>query len=488
MSEFDRMRRIARRMGLGREAARDIALQAYDKDIEAGRSSEALRCAEEFRLGEQRISEAAAAVFEEHFRGRRFQKALKLCRGYNLGYGPYGRARFEPESLLGGGQVRVGAGQADALKKILEHFANARNRVEGTAEVLDLLREGIRQMEQDPNREGRTVMLPDSGDAFLLGDLHGSTENLIRGVTAAELDLYPRRHLILQEIVHSRLLSRDQRDMSMVTIIESLRLMRQYPFRVQVLLGNHDLGIFCGKDLIKGGKSLNSFLFRGMEHMFGDRYEEVLELYREFIALMPAAIRTPSGLFMSHSTPPNGEIGRLAEDDFLTDGYGGWQSLRKCREIHAMVNGRDYREKSADAFAKAVGAEIFICGHTPSWEGYKVASSRHLIVDSQHERGCYLQFDLDHHYSMEELRLGLARLNGKPIDPIEDEEVAETMVICEEAAQAGDVLGAAPEDATDSTDSTDSDEDPMVALERRKQKYELLGEVAEVGEASDSEG
>ncbi len=155
---------------------------------------------------------------------------------------------------------------------------------------------------------------------------------------------------------------------------------------------------------------------------------------------------------MTHSTPPAEEMGRFSPD-FLTTGPGASEPIRRCREIHALVNGRDYTNKTADRFATLCGADVFICGHTPSWDGWKSASKRHLIIDSQHERGCFVRFDASGTASLKEVRKGLARLNGKPLDRVRRRPPAPTP---------------APSEATDS-----GIEAPPVG------PNELLGEVEE---------
>ena len=69
-------------------------------------------------------------------------------------------------------------------------------------------------------------------------------------------------------------------------------------------------------------------------------------------------------------------------------------------------------------------AETVVCGHTPTPKGYRVANSRQLILDSQHENGRYLSFELSRRYTMDEL---VARVKPLVPDATSDDLVGELM-------------------------------------------------------------
>jgi len=108
-----------------------------------------------------------------------------------------------------------------------------------------------------------------------------------RFAALADLDNHPERILIIQEIIHSRIITADQRDLSFVAILEALKLMARWPRRVYYLLGNHDLAFALDRELIKGGKFLNRFLYKGLAYMYQARHEEVAQAYKAFIMNMP---------------------------------------------------------------------------------------------------------------------------------------------------------------------------------------------------------
>ena len=94
------------------------------------------------------------------------------------------------------------------------------------------------------------------------------------------------------------------------------------------------------RELVKGGKYLNRYLFRGMAYMYKSRYQDVLATYRDFIADMPAAIFCNNGVFMSHSTPKRLYIPTLSRD-YLTETAPDLP-LGKCKPIGGTEKGGFY--------------------------------------------------------------------------------------------------------------------------------------------------
>jgi hypothetical protein len=68
------------------------------------------------------------------------------------------------------------------------------------------------------------------------------------------------------------------------------------------------------------------------------------------------------------------------------------------------VNGRDYALETAKAFAARVGCRAIVCGHSPTAKGHHLPNPYQLIIDSQHQHGCYLAFDLRRSYTALELQ------------------------------------------------------------------------------------
>jgi len=408
VSEYQKAKRIVKQMRMGKAQAREVGARAFRSEMEAGRPDLALKCAKDFKLPDDDVTEAATGLFLELIKRARFDKALEIARSYNPAHGG-GRASA---ALTAASKVDYDGGDAlEQIRRLARKASSARLEASEADEAIELIKSAGKARAKDDKIRGRSVVLPSTGELWLTGDLHGNLDNLKRFVSLADLDNNPERILVLQEIVHSRLITADNRDLSFVAIMEAIRLQARYPGRVYYLLGNHDFAVHIDRELVKGGKYLNRYLFRGMAYMYRDRYEDVLTEYRKFIADMPAALIAPAaGVFMAHSTPKRAYVPALSQSYLAEE--AAEKPLKKQRAINAMVNGRDYAPETADAFADQMECDVFLCGHTPTNKGWRIPNKRHLILDSQHNKAHYVTFDLGQRYtSAEELSAGLARVN-----------------------------------------------------------------------------
>lgn len=416
MSEYENAKQIAKRMRLGRKQAAEVGKRAYEADLASGRPDIALKCAKEFRLGDAHVTRAATALFLELIRRAQFPKALEIARSYNLAHGGVQATA----ALEAAGRVRyAGGGEAlDEIRRLAQAAAGARQEASRADEAIELIRAAGEARASDPALRGRAAHLPDRGEVWLTGDLHGNADNLKRFAALADLDAHPDRFLVVQEIVHARLITADNRDLSFVAILEALRLQARYPGRVYFLLGNHDMAVQQNRELSKGGRFLNRYFIRGLAYMYKERHEDVLRAYQEFIAGMPAAVFAPNGVFMAHSTPKRVFVPSLTREHLEEAA----QPLHKDRAVHALVHGRDYAPDTADAVADQLECDVLLCGHTPTRKGWKVPNHRHVIIDSQHGKGRYVRFDLATRYADAE---ALSRCVA-PLDPTNQEELAST--------------------------------------------------------------
>lgn len=415
MSEYENAKRVIRQMRLGRTQAQDVAARAFDADLKTGRPDIALKCAKEFKLSDDHVTRAATALFGELIKRRMFPKALEIARSYNLAHG--GPAAQELLSLAAGIKEDDAEGSIAEIRRMARAASGARAETTEADRAIELLKKARAGRDADPRVQGRGVLLPGEGEVWLTGDLHGNVDNLKRFAKLADLANHPERILVLQEIVHARFITADNKDLSFVAIMEAIRLMAEFPGRVYCLLGNHDLAVHLDRELVKGGKYLNRYLYRGMAYMYRERWEAVLDEYRTFIAGMPAAIFAPNGVFMAHSTPKRPFIPSLSRDMIYESGPK--VSLKRLKPIAALVNGREYAPDAADAFADQMEVDLLLCGHTPTNRGFKIPNHRHLIIDSQHEKASYVRFDLSRRYaSATELasEIGLLDPNAEEVE------------------------------------------------------------------------
>jgi len=239
-------------------------------------------------------------------------------------------------------------------------------------------------------RQGNTVVLrPDDADEVMItGDLHGHQENFGAILAIADLANHARRHLILQEVCHGGPSYESGGCQSHRMLEEVAALVTEYPGRVHFIMGNHELAELTEYPIMKHRQLLNLLFRCGMHAAYGNRYEDVHDAAMDFIRSSPLAVRLPGEIMVCHSAPERvdqeGFDGSFLEDELAEGDY------LEGSPLFRMLWGRDYRAENADAFAEAVGAELFIHGHDPCPRGYSVPTRRQIILDCSSNPATYL--------------------------------------------------------------------------------------------------
>jgi hypothetical protein len=258
----------------------------------------------------------------------------------------------------------------------------------GVGEITDLMDRAAMLTRQEPLRRGNVICLPPAGDLVVLGDLHGDVENLRKVVEWAALSVHRDRYLVLQELVHGGPLDERGDDHSFRLLEEAAVLKCRFKSQVQLVLSNHDLAEIIGSTIKKGGQSVSGAFWRGIANTYGEGWPEVHGSYRRLLSALPLAVRTPNGIFISHSTPQRDALDLfdytifdrpLTAEDYLPSG-----------SVYALVWGRFQDQEVADTFAKRVGAEVLVTGHQASAPGVKAPTSRHIILVSDGASGRFL--------------------------------------------------------------------------------------------------
>jgi len=260
-------------------------------------------------------------------------------------------------------------------------------------EVIDRLDRAAILSRRDPLRRGNVVELPEKDDVVILGDIHGDRENFERVVEWAALHLHKKRYLVIQELIHGGPQDEDGGDLSFRLLEDAAALKCRFKSHVQMILSNHDLCEVLGSTVSKAGRNVSAPFWKGIENAYGPEWPEVHGAYRRFLSALPLAVRTPGGLFISHSTPQRTALARfdysifdraLSMDDYLPGG-----------SVYELVWGRNHDQAAADEFARRVGAEILITGHQTSLPGVKTPTSRHIILTSDGPLGRFLAVRLN---------------------------------------------------------------------------------------------
>lgn len=270
--------------------------------------------------------------------------------------------------------------------------------------VLVTIRRAHELFRATPGRRGGLVTLgAEVEDVMVVGDLHGNIPAFKQVLAVADLARHPHRHLILQELIHGhRHYPDDGGDKSHQLVDVACALKCQYPDRVHLILGNHELSELTHRPIAKSGVPLNALFRLGIDTAYGGAGVEVYEAYRALFAALPLAVRTPNRVFVCHTVPDPIDL-----DDFdaaVLD-LDDWPEQAKARHgaVYAITWGRNTDPETVDRFAALVDADLFVCGHQPCDDGFRRANHRQLIVDGTDPFPAYCLFPAQAPLTIEDL-------------------------------------------------------------------------------------
>jgi hypothetical protein len=231
-------------------------------------------------------------------------------------------------------------------------------------------------------------------DVLITADLHGQRLNFRRLVRIAALDEHPKRHVILQEVLHGGpMYPGTQGCMSHLLLEDVAKWKVEYPQQVHFLLSNHELSECTDFPIAKGGKILNVLLRFGMLEQYGDAVSSIRDAAMQFVGSCPLAVQLSNGIFVCHGSP-----NLVDEDGFDTSVFDRPltpDDLRSGGAVFRLVWGRDFRAENAAAFAALVGAKLLIHGHEPCADGYAAPNPQQIILDCCSQNACFLLLSLD---------------------------------------------------------------------------------------------
>jgi Calcineurin-like phosphoesterase len=260
------------------------------------------------------------------------------------------------------------------------------------ASVVDLFEKAAAAMRSARGRDGSVVRLPARGRLLATGDLHDHAEHFRRIVRLADLDGSPEHHVVLHEIIHGEALVNGL-DLSHRMLARVAQLVLDHPGQAHVLLGNHELGQMAGHRVSKGAGDNVQLFNEGLAYVFGDDWEAVAAAVRAFIAAMPLAVRSDSGLLCAHSLPAPRSMGvfdpgvlerPLAEADYRP----------RQGSAYLMVWGRGWGEAETAVLSARWGVDLFCVGHEHVAGGIEPRGARAIILNSDHAMGAVVPFDL----------------------------------------------------------------------------------------------
>jgi hypothetical protein len=268
--------------------------------------------------------------------------------------------------------------------------------------ILTTLRRAIQYFRDTPGRRGRVVSLQGAAEVFVSGDLHGNLENFRQLLNRANLVQNPRRHFVLQEVIHGPYQYPVGGDKSHQLLDLLAALKCQFPRQVHFLLGNHELAQYTQRRIAKGDLDLNQCFREGVGTAYVGRAPEVYDVYRELLGIVPLALRTPNRILLSHSLPP---ASRLEDFDpaALERDVSAESDLVPGGSVHSLVWGRDTRAETVAAFLAKMDADLLISGHVPCDDGFDTPNDRQLILDSLGAPACYCLFPTDRPLTLADL-------------------------------------------------------------------------------------
>ncbi|MCE9534468.1 MAG: metallophosphoesterase [Planctomycetes bacterium] len=261
----------------------------------------------------------------------------------------------------------------------------------------------IAAMRKQPGQTGRFIELRDAEDILVAGDLHGHLPNFLALHQAADLTRHPRRHLILQEVIHGKFRYAGGGDKShqLLDLICALKI--QYPTRVHLLMGNHELAQWTDHPIMKANEHLNDLFVAGIEDAYRNRASEIAAAYTRLFAALPLAIRTENRVFVSHSLPVS-KSGDAYTLDFLQLTEHVPEEFEAKGLIYRMLWGRDASASNAATFLQHVNCDWLITGHIPCEQGFATPNEHQIIVDSCASPAAYILFPAQRSFTVDEFR------------------------------------------------------------------------------------
>jgi hypothetical protein len=265
-----------------------------------------------------------------------------------------------------------------------------------------------------PGRSGAVVTLKSAADVMVVGDLHGNLRVFKKVLALAALDRHTGRHLVLQELIHGSLEypgDGGDRSHQLLDVVAALKC--QYPERVHVILGNHELSELTGRVIGKDQETLNAKFRRGIDTAYGASAGDIYESYKRLFAALPLAVRTQNRVHLCHTIPEASDLDTLDLALLRADSFPE-AAMRRRGTIYALTWGRDTAPDTADRFAALVDADWFITGHQPCAEGFRQANHRQIIIDGTDPNPTYCLFPADQPVTLETL---LACVHPIDVDP-----------------------------------------------------------------------
>jgi len=271
------------------------------------------------------------------------------------------------------------------------------------ARLLMTLQRALDAVLLTPGRVGHLIELNDAHDVMVAGDLHGNLTILKQLLDIADLARHPRRHLVLQEVIHGpqRYPQGGDRSHQALDVLAALKV--QFPRQFHLLPGNHEIAQLTNRQIGKDTTdNLLDLFIDGLREAYRDQSETIYTAYLALFRVLPLALRTANRVFISHSLPSairltTFQFDILKHDDIPESEYqpGG--------SVYSLVWGRDVSPMTVQGFLERVDADWLISGHLPCENGFQIPNDRQIVLECQRAPGGYVLFRADVPVTFEDL-------------------------------------------------------------------------------------
>jgi predicted phosphodiesterase len=267
--------------------------------------------------------------------------------------------------------------------------------------MIDLLNSGVEANNADRFRRGNLIYLPFDVQLIATGDIHGHQRNFERIVAFADLANNPDRHIILQEIIHGGPEDAEGGCLSYKLLFDVVHYKLNFPDRVHIIMGNHDIAYINNSKIMKDGKEMNRSMRLALEREFQEAGTDIKLAIRQFLFSQPLAVRCENRIWLSHSLPGDHFVDKF--DRQILDRQLKTNDCEKPGSAYLLTWGRNISQQTLDKMARLFDVDIFILGHQPQQEGWRQAGRNLIIIASDHNHGCLLSIDLAKSYTVETL-------------------------------------------------------------------------------------
>lgn len=267
--------------------------------------------------------------------------------------------------------------------------------------IIDSLYKAAQANRDDAFRTGNMIHLSAEGKLIATGDLHGHCRNFERIKTFADLENNPETHVMLQEIIHGGPENARGGCLSYKLIFDVAEYKLQFPDRVHIIMGNHDLAFVYDNEVIKNGKEMNRSIKAAIDYEFRNDSDDVIKAINRFLFSQPLAVKCENRIWLSHSLPAN----RFADQFDMSIFNRPLQQTDAVRpgSAYLLIWGRKHNQQLLDKMAELFDADIFILGHQAQQQGWSQAGENLIVIASDHNHGCLLPIDLSKSYTIAEL-------------------------------------------------------------------------------------